>query len=72
MYYRDHSPAHFHAYYGEHEITVSILEGVVEGQFPKRALRHVLEWHELHRQALGDNWERARLREALIPIPPLE
>jgi len=22
MYYRDHGPAHFHAYYGEFEITV--------------------------------------------------
>lgn len=72
MYYRDHAPAHFHAYYGEYEITVSILDGVVEGQFPRRALRHVLEWFELHREELGDNWERSRRKEPLSPIAPLE
>jgi hypothetical protein len=43
MFYRDHEPAHFHAVYGEHEITVDIATGEVKGHFPKRALRHVLE-----------------------------
>lgn len=43
MYYRDHGPPHFHAAYGEFEITVEIDSGIVKGQFPKRALRHVLE-----------------------------
>jgi len=43
MYWDDHSPPHFHAKYAEYEITVNILTGVVEGKFPKRALRHVLE-----------------------------
>jgi Domain of unknown function (DUF4160) len=43
MFYRDHEPAHFHALYGEYEITVRIEDGVVKGEFPRRALRHVLE-----------------------------
>jgi len=72
MYYRDHEPAHFHADYGGYGITVTIQEGVVEGQFPRRALRHVLEWYELHKEELEDNWERARRREPLVPIAPLE
>ena len=41
--YRDHEPPHFHATYGEHEITVGILDGLVTGRFPRRALGHVLE-----------------------------
>lgn len=45
MYWNDHSPPHFHAKYGEYEIVVNILDGVVEGKFPRRALQHVLEWH---------------------------
>lgn len=45
MYYRDHAPPHFHAEYGEYEITVTIHGGVVEGKFPKRALSAVLEWN---------------------------
>jgi hypothetical protein len=56
MFYRDHEPAHFHAFYGEFEITVQIESGVVSGQFPKRALAHVLEWYDLHRLELKDNW----------------
>ena len=38
MYYRDHGPAHFHAIYGEFEITVEIESGRINGDFPKRAL----------------------------------
>ncbi len=41
MFYRDHEPAHFRAKYGEYEITVEIGTGVVDGQFPRRALGHV-------------------------------
>ncbi len=72
IYYRDHGPAHFHAKYGEYEVTVEIADGVVTGKFPKRALRHVLEWYELHRSELESNWERARKSEPLEPIEPLE
>ena len=48
MFYKDHAPPHFHAIYGEYEITVEIDSGVINGRFPKRALRLVLEWLELH------------------------
>ena len=27
MYYRDHNPAHFHAIYGEFEITIELASG---------------------------------------------
>jgi hypothetical protein len=43
MFYRDHSPPHFHAIYGEYEITVEIESGIINGRFPKRALRLVFE-----------------------------
>ena len=43
MRYRDHRPPHFHAEYGEHEITVEIHSGIVEGRFPRRALTAVLD-----------------------------
>jgi hypothetical protein len=34
MYYNDHPPPHFHAVYGNYQITVEIETGVVQGQFP--------------------------------------
>jgi len=72
MYWDDHAPPHFHAKYAEYEITVNILTGVVEGKFPKRALHHVLEWYELHRQELMENRELCQKDEALKTIKPLE
>jgi hypothetical protein len=51
---------------------VGIRDGVVTGRFPRRALGHVLEWLDLHRDELLANWDRARAREPLAPVPPLE
>ncbi|MGH8849804.1 MAG: DUF4160 domain-containing protein [Casimicrobiaceae bacterium] len=72
MYYRDHGPAHFHAIYGDSEITVEIESGSVNGGFPKRALGHVQEWRELHRADLLKAWSLARSSQALPRIDPLE
>ena len=71
MYWRDHDPPHFHAKYGEYEVMVSI-DGKVDGKFPKRALKLVLEWMELHKKELIEDWELASKGEALKPIDPLE
>lgn len=72
MYWDDHSPPHFHAKYGGYEITVNINNGIIEGKFPKRALRHVLEWYELHKDELMEDWELCRKKEQPKPIEPLE
>jgi hypothetical protein len=72
MFWDDHAPPHFHAKYGEYEITVDILTGIVAGKFPKRALRHVLEWYELHRNELIENWTLCQKNEAPKAIEPLE
>ncbi len=70
--YRDHEPPHFHAIYGDYEISVGINDGVVMGRFPHRALRHVLEWSELRRSELMANWQNALERMPLEQIAPLE
>ena len=72
MYYRDHAPPHFHAEYGEYEITVEIKTGIVSGQFPRRALSAVLEWYELHKEELLQDWRLAEQRKPLNLIEPLE
>jgi len=72
MYYRDHAPPHFHATYGDYEITVEIESGVTDGKFPRRAMTAVLDWFELHQEELRENWERARREEPLQGIQPLE
>jgi hypothetical protein len=72
MHYRDHAPPHFHAHYGEFEVTIEIETGVVTGRFPKRALAAVIEWHGLYQDALLIDWQKAENRETLDSIPPLE
>ena len=72
MFYREHGPPHYHAVYGEYEVTINIESGVVSGRFPRRALSLVLEWHDLHKLELMENWNLARERRALKKIAPLE
>jgi hypothetical protein len=72
MYYREHGPPHFHAIYGDFEVTVEIETGRVNGILPKRAQSHVLEWLELHRPELLKAWALARDSRPLPKIDPLE
>lgn len=72
MFYNEHGVAHFHAVYGEHEISVEVESGMLHGDFPPRALRHVQEWAALHKRELLDNWELAQQGRPLNRIAPLE
>jgi hypothetical protein len=71
MNYLDHDPPHFHARYGDQEVTIEIETGVVRGVMAKRALKLVFEWADQNGESLKDNWNRARERRPLAPIPPL-
>lgn len=72
MFWRDHEPPHFHAKYGEQEVIVEIVSGLVTGSMAPRALALVQEWRLKHQSELADDWELARLKQALHPIEPLE
>jgi hypothetical protein len=72
MYFRDHPPPHFHARYGKHRVRVSIESGEVEGFFPSRALAHVREWLELHREELAEAWNLVAGGKPAPSIEPLE
>lgn len=72
MYFDDHPPPHLHAVYAGQTAVIAIETGaVLRGEIPDRALRLVREWTNEHHDALTDDWERARQREPLLPIPPL-
>ena len=59
MFFREHPPPHYHAVYNE---------GL---RLPRRALRHLLEWHEAYQVELLENW-RLTQEERSQKIPPLE
>lgn len=72
MNFNEHNPPHFHARYGDYEIIVEIISGIVEGKFPKRALNLVLEWYEIHKSELLEDWNSIRSTGEFKKIDPLE
>ena len=72
MFYQDHAPPHFHAFYGDNEAEVLIASGSIRsGTLPRRAMMLVQEWARSHQQELDNNWQSARNGTPLRPIDPL-
>ncbi len=72
MYFKDHNPPHFHAFYADDEALMEINTlGVYAGKLPARALGLVTEWASLHQAELMAAWDRARNLEPPDRIEPL-
>lgn len=72
MFYRDHNPPHFHAFYGEHQALIDIQKNeLLSGTLPPRVLGLVVELTALHQKELLENWERAKNKDVLLEIAPL-
>ena len=68
---RHHLP-HIHARYAEFEASVGIEDGeLMAGDLPRKQLRLVQAWIELHRDELMANWELAISGETPYKIAPL-
>jgi hypothetical protein len=74
MFVKDHTPPHCHVKYGESVGLIQIETGdLLEGHLPRRALRLVQDWIELHKQELLTNWEEAQKEQPQITkIAPLK
>ncbi|QAU24633.1 DUF4160 domain-containing protein [Dyella sp. M7H15-1] len=69
---KHHHAPHIHARYAEFEASVSISEGeILAGELPKKQLRLVQAWIELHRDELIADWELAISGESPYKIAPL-
>ena len=67
-----HHLPHIHARYAEFEASVGIVEGdVLAGELPRKQLRLVQAWIELHRDELMADWELAANGELPYKIDPL-
>jgi len=69
--FRDHAPPHFHARYGDDEISIEIYSGKVNGKMSKRALQLIFEWMDIHRSELIDAWNSAEKARTINKIEPL-
>jgi Domain of unknown function (DUF4160) len=72
-FYDDHSPPHFHAFYGKDEAKFNIsTHQLIEGYLPKNAIRLVKSWAAKHKVELMENWKRSRKPSRLEKIQPLQ
>ena len=68
-----HQRPHFHAYYQDEVAVVGLVPiDIIAGNLPRRQLRLVEAWAELHQHELMADWERLQAGEAPLPIAPLE
>lgn len=72
MLFKDHNPPHFHVRYGEYRALITIKDGIIQGELPRRALTMVYEWLDLHKDELLENWRLMEQSKALNKIEPLK
>ena len=73
MYYDDHNPPHFHAFYGDDEAWININTlAVFSGSLPARALGLVIEWASMRQDELRNDWELAKNQQKPEKIKPLK
>lgn len=75
MYFMDnqeHHTPHFHVKYAEYKASIAIESGeMIVGNFPKKKLKLVQAWVELHQEELITNWKLASEGEQINKIEPL-
>ena len=72
MYFNDHDPPHIHANYNEYRAKISIESfSLLDGSLPSRVLGLVVEWTELHRDELIEDWESIRTNGTYKKLQPL-
>lgn len=67
----EHNPPHFHASYQEYYATFNLDGELIEGDMPKRQIKFIAAWTEIHKDELIANWELAINEEPLYKIEPL-
>jgi hypothetical protein len=67
-----HHLPHFHAYYQDEVAVVGVNPvDLIAGSLPRRQLRLVEAWAELHEQELHEDWQRLQSGQLPLPIDPL-
>ena len=67
----EQNPPHFHASYQGYYATFNFDGELIEGDMPKRQIKFIAAWTEIHKDELIANWELAINEEPLYKIEPL-
>jgi hypothetical protein len=73
MFYKEHSPPHFHAdYQGQRasfDFDGKLIKGGLESKTARRLIR---KWAQIHRKELEENWGNIKKGKQLNKIAPLD
>ena len=75
MYKEDggkHNLPHIHAEYGEYEAVFDLDGNKIEGDLPKKKIRMVQTWIDIHQEDLMANWKLITNGQQIFRIPPLQ
>jgi len=72
MYFKDHNPPHFHVLYNEFDAEIDIKTlALIDGKLPPRILGLALEWAEMHKEELKEDWDLIQTAGKFNKIQPL-
>ena len=70
---KEHNPPHFHTYYQGNKAVIDIKScELTDGNIPRRQVKLIEAWAELHRDELLADWELAQNGEIPFKIDPLK
>ncbi len=75
MYFwpKEHNPPHIHVHYQDDIATFSVESGeLLDGKLPKRQIKLVSAWIEIHREELMADWQLCQAGEKPFTIEPLQ
>ena len=67
----EHNPPYFHATYQDYNAVFDMDGELTDGEMPKKQIKLISAWAELHKDELLANWELAMNEEPLYKIAPL-
>ncbi len=68
----EHNPPHFNAYYQDYKGTFDIRScEYIEGNLPRKQIKLIEAWAELHKEELDADWTLAHAGELPFKIKPL-
>jgi hypothetical protein len=67
----EHNPPHFHAQYQGYKAVFNLDGEITKGEMPKRQIKFIAAWAELHKEELLADWELAITEQSLYKIDPL-
>lgn len=68
----EHNPPHFHAQYQNFNAVFDMDGELIKGEMPKKQIKLISAWAEIHRDELLANWELAITDQPLYKIEPLK